>query len=937
MPTQAPEAAAALQAGRLLRLGAGISWAAGVLAFLLIAAAITGGLALRERMLDDARREVRAIAEMAASVVEMRLTTYDKALRRIGMQIAPGELASDEMALRLRDVLSLELESFPSVAVLMVVDDHGWVVAAARAVHTFGRDREVSALSNIGLLAGSHPSGTMIGPRHERASAAEGGGPGVVVISRPLLDGNHLAGAIEAAIPLEGPGKLLVAPALADGHLVTLARKDGRVLAERLSWGAGLPGAKLTASAPVEGFDLVVTVSRPRAIVLGPWERSVHAIAAVTILVCAAAALLALLARFATRREARLARTVAARAQASDEIADRMDIALWSFDARMMRFLHLSPSIERMTGYRASFLIENGLAALELIHPEDRARVRDAFAASPEAVAVEYRIRTASGGEAVHRISARPVRDEDGTLLRYDGMTLDVSHQRHVEAELDEARRVADLGAWQFDFVRQKLEWSPEVPGLLRLADDAVPTTKEGLLGLVDADELPALREVCRKVNAEGGAEADIPIRRGDGTTGWLWVEARVTRDASGKPLRLYGVCQDITDRKQAEERVARSGKLAALGQLTGGIAHDFNNLLGVVQLNLDLIADCATDATARECAASARMAAAQGAKLTAQLLAFARNQPSRGGVIDLAATFARLERMLESGLGRRVTLAISLEPGRLHAEADEAQFEAAVMNLAINARDAMPDGGPIAIAARAVTLAGAEAGALGLAAGDHVEISVADSGTGMTEEVLRRASEPFFTTKRSGRGAGLGLAMVEGFVRQAGGELRIESTRGRGTTVTFWLRRAAEPAEAAPAPQPPLRPSAAGARQRILFVEDEPGLRAAGARILTSAGYAVHEAATVEQALALADSLDPPPALLLTDIILGGPVDGFWLARTIRERIPGIAVIYASGYTGEDRPAETDGPMLAKPFGRAALEAAIAAALDQDAARAAA
>ena len=927
MQTRTPEAAASLQAGRLLRLGSGISWAVALLAFLLVAAAVTGGLALRQRILDDAQRELGSITDMVASVARVRLHSYDKSLRRIGLQIAPSELASDEMALRLRDVLALELESFQSLAILMVVDDQGWIIAASRAVDALGPNRDMSSLSNLAMFARGETRTTVIGPRQLRDSTP-GTGRGVVVMSRPLWDGERLAGAVEAALPLEGPGQLLVVPSLAGGHRVSLSRADGSVLTERIGPFAHTPGPVLIASSRVPGYDLTVTASRPRSLVLASWQQSVHAIAAVTLLFCTGAGMLAMLARAATRREAELARTVAQRAKVNDEIADRVDIVLWSFDAKTFRFLHLSSSIERMTGYPLAFFLGNPLGALELIHPEDRLRVRNAFASVPDVITVDYRLRTAPGTEVVHRMSVRPVRDEDGTVARYDGMTLDVSHQREVEVALDQARRIAELGAWQYDFAQHRLECSPEVPALLRLAPDAVPTDGPGLLTLVHPDDVPALRETCRKVNEQGGAEADIRIRRGDGTTGWLWVEGRLERDAAGRPARLYGVCQDITERKQTEERLARSGKLAALGQLTGGIAHDFNNLLGVIQLNLDLIAEAGMDEMSRDCAANAAAAAAQGAKLTTQLLAFARNQPMRGGVIELGGTLERLGRMLESGLGRRVTLAISVEPPVLHAEADEAQLEAAVMNLAINARDAMPEGGPITVTARAVALAGAEAAALGLAPGAYVEISVADKGTGMSEEVLRRASEPFFTTKRGGKGAGLGLAMVDGFVRQSGGELRIESAHGLGTTVTLWLRRAAPPAIAQePTPGTP-RPAIAPGRGSILLVEDEPGLRTAGARILASAGFTVHEAGSADEALALAEAITPPPALLLTDIILGGPTDGFALARVIRERIPGIAVVYASGYTGEDGPMAADAPMLAKPFGRAALEAAIASAL---------
>jgi PAS domain S-box-containing protein len=919
---QAPEDTPAL-AQRLLRLGAPIPWAIALLCFVLAASAAVGGLALRDRIIADAERELAVLATSIAAVTEARLKTFDKSLRRIALQADPERLADEGGRRALGTILAVEQETVPTISALAVVDAAGTVVAASRAAIAAG---SAAGWSNVQALRESGGTALRIGNAHEGAAQGVGGGP-AVVISRAIVHGTEVAGAAEAILSLEAEHGLLHVPPLADGLRLSLRHIGGAVLIERSGASSEHSATiRLVATAPLSRHELTVIASRPLESVLATWRKSMQAMAGVTLILCAGGIGLAVLARASTQRQAALARAAVERAETADAIAGTIDIVLWSMDARTRRWIHLSPSITRITGHPRSVFLAGPDAWLDLVHPDDREAARAAFAGLADATSVEYRLRTASGGEVVLQDSARAVRNARGEIIRHDGMAIDITRRKRAEAALDEARRVANLGAWQIHLADQRLEWSPEIFAQFRLAPAEFEPTVEGSLALIHPDDLGLVRR--KLAEAAEGAEPDFDFRiiRGDGSLGWIWSEARVARDAHGRPVRLYGVCQDITERKQAEERAARAGQLAALGELTGGIAHDFNNLLAVVRLNLEIMSDALTDPTLRECAANAAVAAEQGAKLTSQLLAFARRQPMQGGRVEVGAALGRVGRMLDHGLGRNIRLTIDVAPDVVAVDADEAQFDSAVMNLAINARDAMPEGGSIDIRARRATLGRAEAEALGLAPGAYVRLTVADDGQGMSAETRARAFEPFFTTKRGGKGSGLGLTMVYGFVKQAHGEITLESAPGRGTTVTLWLPVAMLEADVAN-----LEP--AEARQEafegtVLLVEDEPGLREAGARLLADAGFVVHAAASAEAALAILDSLPAPPDLLFTDIMLGGAMDGFALARDIRARCGGIAVLYASGYVGEDKPREADAPILRKPFGGAQLRTAVAGVL---------
>jgi two-component system NtrC family sensor kinase len=384
---------------------------------------------------------------------------------------------------------------------------------------------------------------------------------------------------------------------------------------------------------------------------------------------------------------------------------------------------------------------------------------------------------------------------------------------------------------------------------------------------------------------------------------------------------------EEAERRAAAEQALARAQRLDSLGQLTGGVAHDFNNLLQAVSGGAILIerrADRAEEV--RRLAASVRHAAERGGRLTRQLLAFARRQPLAPETIEPAALLAGLRELLERTLRGDIAVAIEVPPETWRLVADAAELEIALLNLAVNARDAMPGGGTVTLSAANRRLErGTDPDGL---EGDFVELAVADAGTGMPPDVLAKAFEPFFTTKGQGRGTGLGLAQVYGFARQSAGTARIETRVGAGTTVRLLLPRAtgAEPRPAAP-PREAAEPAAHPGRLRVLVVEDDVQVRQLACEMLEQLGYETMRVANAEAALgALAEGQTVD--LLLTDVMMPGGMDGIALAAEARRRRPELPVLLSSGYAGApSRVAAAGLPMLRKPFTLEELGAAIARA----------
>lgn len=419
--------------------------------------------------------------------------------------------------------------------------------------------------------------------------------------------------------------------------------------------------------------------------------------------------------------------------------------------------------------------------------------------------------------------------------------------------------------------------------------------------------------------------------RRKDGTLVDVSASGAPVYDKSGDIQGVVYTAEDITDQVKLEDSLRQAQKMEAVGQLTGGVAHDFNNLLGIITMNAELLADRVRgDDEARDLIEAVRTAADRGADLTHQLLAFSRRQPLHPREVDLNEVVAHVGRMVRRTLGENIDVRTATAEGLWTAHVDAAQLENAILNLAINARDAMPDGGRLLIGTANAELGPEDmtAGAEG-APGAYVMVSVTDTGTGIAPELVDRVFEPFFTTKSEGEGTGLGLSMVYGFVKQSRGHVRIDSATGRGTSVKVYLPRALNETDLA-ASEAAEVPEARGG-ERILVVEDDPAVRRGAVKLLKGLGYRTLEAATAPEALEILEG-ESGIELVFTDVVMPGGMSGLELAHEIRQRWPGTGVLCTSGYSEtfvRANESNAGGPQfLMKPYRKHELARAVKTAL---------
>jgi PAS domain S-box-containing protein len=397
--------------------------------------------------------------------------------------------------------------------------------------------------------------------------------------------------------------------------------------------------------------------------------------------------------------------------------------------------------------------------------------------------------------------------------------------------------------------------------------------------------------------------------------------------DAEGNPVEYAGTLLDVTERKELESQLVQARKLDAIGKLTGGIAHDFNNLLAAVLGGLGLIERrLPLGEEHLKILTMTRRAAEQGSELVGRLLAFARRQQLEPASIEMGALAEAVTDLLAHTLGGLVELEWRIEDGLWCVFADQSQLELALMNLIINARDAMPDGGTIAVQAENRPLTGDNGS--GLPAGDYVVLTVSDSGCGIPPELLEQVMEPFFTTKGVGKGTGLGLSMVYGFAKQSGGAFRMSSTLGVGTRAELWLPRGTDEARTGASGETAAAPAAAVRALTVLLVDDHEGVRATTAALLSDLGHSVIEASDGPEVLAKL-SADPEACdLLITDYAMPH-VSGAEVIRQARDVRPGLPAIIITGYADSTaigrRP--DDVMVLAKPFTPDQLRAAMASA----------
>ena len=488
------------------------------------------------------------------------------------------------------------------------------------------------------------------------------------------------------------------------------------------------------------------------------------------------------------------------------------------------------------------------------------------------------------------------------------------------EEWLERAQRVAHIGSWVSGATLDgRLRWSRESYRIFGVKPEDFDGTVEAFYRCVHPEDVaPVQAAVLAALRGDAPYDIEHRIVRPDGEVRWVHEQAEIVRDAAGKPVEMLGTCQDVTERRRLEQQLAQAHKMEAVGRLAGGIAHDFNNLLTAVLGYSEMLAVAGgLDEAQRARVQGIREAGERASTLTRRLLAFGRRQLLQPRVFDLRRAVRDLEPMLRRVVGEDIELVVEPCAEDARVRADPSQVDQVLLNLVLNARDAMPEGGRLTVdIGLAVCDALAPAGSTRGPARPHVLLAVTDTGVGMSPDVLQRLFEPFFTTKGRDAGSGLGLATAYGIVRQSGGQIRVASHLGRGSRFEVYLPRVEAP-EDVPLPFEGGLGSVAGGGT-VLVAEDEQSIRDLAAESLAEHGYSVLRAASGTDALAVAARYPGAIDLLVTDVVMPG-LYGPEVAHRLRAERPGLQVLFISGYADEtvDRHGGLDPalPFLPKPF----------------------
>ncbi len=577
---------------------------------------------------------------------------------------------------------------------------------------------------------------------------------------------------------------------------------------------------------------------------------------------------------------------------------------------------------------------------LSFVHPDDRAKVEDSIDAalrSGKPFSHEERIVRPNGDTRYLQSIGEVVRGEKGEPIRMLGACLDVTERKQSERALRQSelsyrfllRGVRDYAIYMLDPQGHVLNWNDAAERIKGYKAEEVVGRHFRIFLTEEMRESAVADEALIAAARAGQFEGQLWLVRKDGRSFYANIVMDAIRDEAGKLVGFAKLVRDITTQheaqlalEQAREQLAQAQKMEALGQLTGGIAHDFNNLLMIVSGYAQILQGRLKEAKDKQAVEAIRSAAGRGEKLTRQLLAFSRRQTLLPVVVDLRQRIDAVRDMLVPSLRGNIKLEYDIEDKVWPVEVDLGELELALVNIAVNARDAMPEGGSITLSARNVVLKpGSAAGQL---QGDFVALAVIDSGSGMPPDVLKHVFEPFYTTKPVGKGTGLGLSQVHGFAIQSGGAVTVSSQVGKGTAVTIYLPRSLDE----PTDGTVDNVSSGGdTKGTVLLVEDSREVAEVTSTLLEQLGYRVVRAENAAEALRhLQQGIHFD--LLFSDIVMPGPMNGLALAQTCRDNFPDIAVLLTSGYSDAAQLADGRFDLLRKPFELSALERAVEVAI---------
>jgi PAS domain S-box-containing protein len=934
----------------------------------------------------EVARSAESIAEYGKRVLTLHAVAADS-MDTLLRGLSDAEIRANQA--RLHQEMQLLIGTIPGVVKGVVADRQGGVLTGARLMPPHEVRGSVARMEAFQALATPGAPPLVVGWLE---MSLMDGTPFFMVARRRAQSGNRdlpadgFDGLVSMSVRTDhlavGLNRLSAAPH--DSAL--LLRADGALLARSDGWAApahiyptlraaldGHTGAMLTDSQAmldgqrhiahfrgIEGWPVYAVVARPHAAIHAAWRAAVAGqlaigLPALAILLATALAVLRAQRRLAEAKLALEARVLARTAELAASEA-RLSEALEA--GRVFAVTHEpGPDIVARSVHAAAILglppdratRDRGSAYLAAILPDDRPALDAALAGlSPAAprYAARYRWRRPDGRIVWLQDTGSATFGPNGQLLRLASLSRDITTEAEAEQALREkevrlraAAEGAGLGTYEIDFAQNTIWcdaraaeiWGATVPAGRWVRLDGPEWAH--LDATIHPEDRPAFEAAWQAV-VSGRAPSwsvETRLRRSDGSWAWDWCHGIVAaRDpASGAPLRLVGVARDVTAQRQMEADLRQGQKLQALGQLAGGIAHDFNNVLQAVSGAAATIAREANDSTAiRRRARLLTEAVARGAAITGRLLAFARRTDWRREEVRPRELLFGLREMLQPMLGPRIAIRIEADPRLPPFLADREQVQIALINLATNARDAMPEGGTLTFAAERRQLGPGDADTpLALAPGAYLRIAVRDTGTGMDAATLARVTEPFFTTKPPGRGTGLGLPLVRGLAEQSGGAFTLDSMPGRGTTACLWLPElATAPDERAAGP----------ARTRLLqglsllVVDDDPLVREALVAQLEVEGCQVLARPDAATALAALED-DVVVDVLVTDLAMPGQ-DGLSLIGAARRRRPGLPCLLLTGQPEEEEDEESflsslgPGPctVLRKPVGGPHIAAAL-------------
>lgn len=566
-------------------------------------------------------------------------------------------------------------------------------------------------------------------------------------------------------------------------------------------------------------------------------------------------------------------------------------------------------------------------AWLSVVHPDDKTRCQEAIQQAlrkEKLYDIEFRVRWPNGTVRVIKADGQVIYGMDGKPLRMIGVNYDVTDRKQLVDELRQTKEqlqkvlvASNAWLWDWDTCANEMHVSREWMVQFGYEEEELTNDFESWDSLLHPDDRDRVLAYLRAYleNPVGNYRQEFRVRHRDGSYRWIASTAVPGREPDGQQIRMLGFDSDITDRKQLEAQFYQAQKMEAVGRFSASVAHDFNNLLTVINGYSALLIDqLPPDDSRHKMVAETLRAGERAATLTKQLLAFSRRQVLKYEPINLNDSIRSIRSMLGRLLGKGFSIALHLAPDLWPIGADKGQFDQIIMNLAVNSRDAMPDGGELTFGTHNVEWTDAAPDPHGIMpTGHYVELSIGDTGQGMSPETMAHIFEPFFTTKEIGKGTGLGLSTVYGIVKQSQGYIFVESKLNRGTTFQLYFPRVA--AAQGLVDIAPTR--LAGGSETLLVVEDQDSIRSLIVRALMQQGYRVIEAANGEDALRAAASLPEPVQVLVTDIIMPR-MTGLALAERLRQVWPGLRVFYMSGYSGIDMSAILDTPgnaLIQKPF----------------------